>query len=157
MLMTTPRCSSLLGLYNQYVTATWRTRELSSGSWNNLWEMCNLYWSNFILEIKKKQYGSHAKLFFCFPFDSDVGIAMGYRLDDPGSIPNSARFFFSPQRPDQLWGPPSLLSNGYRGGEISSGVKRQGHEANHSPRSTAEVKNGGAIPPLPHISSWHSA
>jgi hypothetical protein len=25
------------------------------------------------------------------------------------------------------------------------------------PPSSAEVKNGGAIPPLPHTSSWHSA
>jgi hypothetical protein len=30
-------------------------------------------------------------------------------------------------------------------------------EAAHSPPSSAEVKNGGAIPPLPHIPSWHSA
>jgi hypothetical protein len=35
-----------------------------------------------------------------------VGIARGYWLDGPGS---------KPQRPDRLWGPPSLLSNGYRG------------------------------------------
>jgi hypothetical protein len=27
----------------------------------------------------------------------------------------------------------------------------------HSPPTSTEVKNGGAIPPLPHISSWHSA
>jgi hypothetical protein len=30
-------------------------------------------------------------------------------------------------------------------------------EADHSPPSSAEVKNGGARPPLPHMSSWHSA
>jgi hypothetical protein len=35
------------------------------------------------------------------------------------------------------------------------GVKRQGREADHSPPSSAEVKNGGAIPPLPYM-SWHS-
>jgi hypothetical protein len=29
------------------------------------------------------------------------------------------------------------------------GVKRQGHETYHSPPSIVEVKNGGAIPPLP--------
>jgi hypothetical protein len=27
----------------------------------------------------------------------------------------------------------------------------------HSPPSSAKVKDGGAIPPLPHMSSWHSA
>jgi hypothetical protein len=33
-----------------------------------------------------------------------------------GSIPVSTIYFFcSPQRPDRLWSPPSLLSNGYRG------------------------------------------
>jgi hypothetical protein len=36
-------------------------------------------------------------------------------------------------------------------------VKRAGCEAIHSPPSSVEVKNGGATPPLPHMSSWHSA
>jgi hypothetical protein len=31
-----------------------------------------------------------------------------------------------------------------------------GREADHSPPSSAEVKNGGAIPPLPHTSSLRS-
>jgi hypothetical protein len=30
-------------------------------------------------------------------------------------VPVGSRIFFSSQRPDRLWGPPSLLSNGYRG------------------------------------------
>jgi hypothetical protein len=36
-------------------------------------------------------------------------------------------------------------------------IKRPGHEADHSPPSVAEVKNCGAIPPLPHMPSWYSA
>jgi hypothetical protein len=36
-------------------------------------------------------------------------------------------------------------------------VKWPGHEADFSPTSSVEVKNGGAIPPLLHMSSWHSA
>jgi hypothetical protein len=28
-------------------------------------------------------------------------------------------------------------------------------ESDHSPPCSAEVKNGGAIYPLPHMSSWH--
>jgi hypothetical protein len=36
-------------------------------------------------------------------------------------------------------------------------VKRPEREADHSPPSSAEVKNGGAIPPLPHMYSWHGA
>jgi hypothetical protein len=37
------------------------------------------------------------------------------------------------------------------------GVNWQGPEADLSPPSSAEVKNGGVIPPLPHMSSWRSA
>jgi hypothetical protein len=51
-------------------------------------------------------------------------------------------FFTSPRRPDRLWGPPSLLSNGYLG-LPSTGVKRQGREADRSPPASAEVKNMG--------------
>jgi hypothetical protein len=55
-------------------------------------------------------------------------------------------------RPDRLWGPASLLSNGHSGmfsrGEVA------GSEADHN---FAEIKNGGAIPPLPHISSLYGA
>jgi hypothetical protein len=38
-----------------------------------------------------------------------------------------------------------------------AGVKRPGHEADYSRSSRAEVTNGGAIPSLPHMSSWLSA
>jgi hypothetical protein len=38
---------------------------------------------------------------------------------------------------------------------ISPRLERLGREADHSPPSSAEVKNGGAIPPLPHMSSWY--
>jgi hypothetical protein len=42
-------------------------------------------------------------------------------------------------------------------GVLSPRVKQQGHEADHSPLSSAEVRNGGAIPPLTCMSSWRSA
>jgi hypothetical protein len=77
-------------------------------------------------------------------------MAMNY----PGSIPGSARFSSSPQRPDRLWGLPPIQ---WVPGALSPGVKRQGREADHSPLPSAEVKKGGAIPPLPHMSSRHSA
>jgi hypothetical protein len=65
-----------------------------------------------------------------------VGLAQtvletGYGQDGPGSIPGMERFLSSPQRPEQLWGPPSPLSNGYRGlyptGYSSRGVKLTTH------------------------------
>jgi hypothetical protein len=83
--------------------------------------------------------------------DNSVGIAKDYGLDGPGSIPGSAIFFFSPQRPDRPRPHIQLVP-----GALSPGVKRQGREADHSPPSSADVKKGGPIPPLPHISSWHS-
>jgi hypothetical protein len=44
------------------------------------------------------------------------GIALHYGLDDQGSGPGKGwEFFSSLSRLDQLWGPPSLLFNGYRG------------------------------------------
>jgi hypothetical protein len=46
-----------------------------------------------------------------------VGIALGYGLDDRGSrvrfLVGGWEFFSSSSRPERLWGPPSLLSNGY--------------------------------------------
>jgi hypothetical protein len=49
--------------------------------------------------------------------DSAVGIATGYGLDDRGvgvRVPVGSRIFSSSCGPDRFWGPPSLLSNGYR-------------------------------------------
>jgi hypothetical protein len=85
--------------------------------------------------------------------NSSVGIATSYGMGGLDSIPNSAEFFSSPQRPDRQWGPPSLLSNGYRW-LFSRWLKRPGCEADHSPPSRAEVKNAGTITPLPFTSSW---
>jgi hypothetical protein len=89
-------------------------------------------------------------LIFAYNYSS-VGIVTDYGLGDSGSIHDSARVFSFPQRPDRLRGSPSLLSNGCRG------LKRQKREADHSPPSGAEIKKGGAIPPLPNMSSWNSA
>jgi hypothetical protein len=68
-------------------------------------------------------------------------IATGCRLDGNGF--DSA---LAPTQPPVQW----VL------GALSPGVKHQGREADHSPPSCTEVKNGGAIPPLPCMSSWHS-
>jgi hypothetical protein len=46
---------------------------------------------------------------------SSIGIATGYGLQGRGSILDSVRCFSSPQRPDRLWGSPTLLSHAYHG------------------------------------------
>jgi hypothetical protein len=60
-----------------------------------------------------------------------VSIVTGYGLGGQGSIPNRGRgFFLCPLRPDLLWGPPSLLYNGY-GGLFPGGKGRPGRDADH--------------------------
>jgi hypothetical protein len=74
---------------------------------------------------------------------------MGYWPDGPDSIPGIAKFFSSAQKPNRFWDPPSLLSNDCL--DSFPRMKLLGHEACHSPTSSAEVKNGGFIPPLPRV------
>jgi hypothetical protein len=84
-----------------------------------------------------------------------VGIATGYRMDDRGvgvRVPLGPRIFSSPRCPDRLWGPPNLLSNGYRGA-LSPGVKRPGCEADHSLPTSAEVKEKWFYTATPHTLS----
>ena len=75
---------------------------------------------------------------------SSVGIATDYRLDGPGMESQRGEIF---RRPDQLWGQPSLLYNGYR--VFPGGRKRPGRNADPSPASSVEVqKQSRAIPLL---------
>jgi hypothetical protein len=76
--------------------------------------------------------------------DSSVSIATFYRLDGLDLIPGIARFFSTASRLNLgLTQTPiqQVLAS------LFHGVKQQGHEADHSPPSSAEVKNGGVIPP----------
>jgi hypothetical protein len=112
----------------------------------------------------------HADCNICFLFsrgswevmrsrDSAFGIATGYGLDGGEVavlVPVGSRIFSSPRCPDRLWGPPSLLSDGYPGlfprGLSGLGVKLTNH-FQLVPRS----RKRGPIHPLPHTSSLHSA
>jgi hypothetical protein len=84
---------------------------------------------------------------------SAVGTATGYGPDDRGvgvRVPVGPRI--SPNRPDRLWGPPSLLAYGKPGLFSGRGVKLTTH-LEPVPRS----RKRGSIHPLPHMSSWLSA
>jgi hypothetical protein len=52
--------------------------------------------------------------------------------------------------PERLWGPPNLLPNGYQR-FFPWGVKRPGREVDHSPPSSAEVKNACKYTSTPPI------
>ena len=52
----------------------------------------------------------------------------------------------------RIWGPPSLLFNGYW--NRISGSERPGHDRDHSPPFSAEVRMSTVLPPFPHTPSW---
>jgi hypothetical protein len=87
--------------------------------------------------------------------DSSVGIAAVYVNNGRGSIPGKGKeifLYFTASRPILRPTQPPVQPVP---GAHSPGVKQPGHEADHSPPFSAEVKNGGAIPPLHDTSLWH--
>jgi hypothetical protein len=92
-----------------------------------------------------------AAISFSVNRDSAAGIAIGDGLDDRDLIPGGDFIYFSAFRPPLG---PTQLPIQWVPGSISPGVKRPWLEADHSP-SSADVKNGASVPPLPHTSSRH--
>jgi hypothetical protein len=91
--------------------------------------------------------------FITWSRDSSVGIALGYGLDDRGSrvrFPAGAGKFSLHHRVQNDSGAHSAS---YPMGTTSSslGVKRPGREADHSPPSSAEVKNAWRYTSTPPI------
>jgi hypothetical protein len=82
-------------------------------------------------------------------FDSSVSIATGYGIHGRGSISGRGKSLFlysTIYRPVlDLTQPPI---------QWVQGIKRPGHETDHSPPSSVKVNNGSAIPP---ISAWRGA
>jgi hypothetical protein len=81
---------------------------------------------------------------------------MGYALDCWGLIPRKGKIFLLSIAATPATGSTQPPIHWVLGA-LSLGVKKLEHEVDHSPLSSAEIKNGGAIPPLPHMSSWQSA
>jgi hypothetical protein len=82
---------------------------------------------------------------------SSVGIATGYGLDDREirvRLPVMSRDSSPLHKSSSALGPTQTLIQ-WISRDLPLGVKQQWREAHHSPPSTAEVKNGGDIPPLP--------
>jgi hypothetical protein len=76
---------------------------------------------------------------------SSFCIAIGYGLDGPGSIPCRGKICLHSIQ----------TSSGAHPASYPMGTRGEfpGGEADYSPTSSAEVKKGGAIPPLPHMCS----
>jgi hypothetical protein len=72
--------------------------------------------------------------------DSAVGVATGYGLDGQGvgvRVPIGSRIFLSPCRSDYEATQPHIQ---WVPGTLSPEVERSGREADHSPPTSAEVK-----------------
>jgi hypothetical protein len=101
----------------------------------------------------------HSSVQFLTGFRNTVIIVCATRYNSSvgmktGSIPGRGkRFVSSAEHPYRLWDLPSQPSIQWVPGALSPGVKWPGHEANHSPPSSAEVKNVEAMPPPLHTSS----
>ena len=86
-------------------------------------------------------------------WDSAVSVVTGllagwYRI----WILASLRLFSSPKCLYQLWGPPSLVFNGYRGSFL--GLQPSVHEVDHSPPLMLRLGMSGTLSFLPCRLSW---
>jgi hypothetical protein len=81
---------------------------------------------------------------------------IGYGLDNRGLITERNKIFYFSTASKSALG-LKISPSQWVSGSFSPGVKQPLREADHSPPSSAQLKNGGAILLLPHTSSWHSA
>jgi hypothetical protein len=112
---------------------------LSSKCWNSALK--------YVVNASCNPFQFRQSPYYSRRWDSSVSIG----VDDRCSIPSRDWEFFSlPPPPDRFWGPPSLLSNKNRGFN-PRGVKRSESETDHSPPSSAKVKNEWSYTSTPPI------
>jgi hypothetical protein len=94
--------------------------------------------------------------FICLHYPGYLCITTGYGFQGWGSIPDSGKIVLFSIASETILRPTQPHIQWARG-KIFLRIKRPGLEVDASPLSNAKVKNAGAIPPLPHMSSCHSA
>jgi hypothetical protein len=124
------------------------------------------YWSSIIqaFKILMQPAKISEKIHYLFKatshmgsWDSAVGLANGYGLDDRG-----VRVFSPGKGKNSLFHVIQISSGAHPAsypmgtGDSFLGVKRPGREADHSPPTT-EVKKTWTYTSTPHTPSWHSA
>jgi hypothetical protein len=80
--------------------------------------------------------------------------------EEPGNLVGIATGLRAGQPENRGWNPSVHIGAGAHPASHTtdtSGCFPGGREGDHSPPPSVEVKNGGAIPPLPHKSSWRDA
>jgi hypothetical protein len=82
--------------------------------------------------------------------NKSVGVASGCWLVGPFSIPGSGKYFFFLLHSVQTCSGAYPDTSPVGTGGCFTGLEWPVREADLSPPSSTEIKNGGAIPPLPH-------
>jgi hypothetical protein len=102
--------------------------------------------TNWGCSAKEKNILKLLLLFIIVGRDASVGMATGYRPHVRVQFPTRVRdFLFSTAFRPALGSTQPPIQWVWEA--ISPGVKQPGHESDHSPSSSAEVKNREAIPP----------
>jgi hypothetical protein len=112
-----------------------------------------------VLDIAVSSEFKHIELFTSNTIcgGSQLSQAMGWTTKESGYDSQYGQdiFLFSMMSKPVL-GPTQPLKQ-WTVADVSLKVKQQEREADHSPPSSGNVKNGGAITSFPQASSWHGA